>query len=1201
MSDGKPVYTKVTIDGIDISSYLTSWNRTDTEGSDFIKSINIITNRGIENIIILDSNSLILKEVVVTRGSVTSTDTIIFKGVLKDFTLIGNSLVQFNCMDKLYLTTKNLITYSFDKDIDTEAGVISEILKTTINDYSDLTADNTSVQNSGTVNVLDKWVCKSETVYDKCKKLAELLSWILYYNPITDKVYFEPKGFTNNSTTIQLGVNLIESPKWKTDETLLYNRIRVDGAVQNTSTIESGRIGTTTGYTTSSILLTHKPLTTRVLCDAANPPTTEKIYGVQNSTVSFDYYIDSEEQKVYWNSTFTPGATDYVIVEYTYMKPTPISYSNTESINTYGLKEVAKVKDELKEVADAELFAKQFITDHKNPTLSSELKVINISDVAIGQSIRVVDLTNNIDAFFKIYKIEMNYPYKFDKIYVTSNILEESDYDVMISRRIKQLEIRDRNDFETLISMTEIYEEAIYENVYFKILNGTDTIYLSNNYNTYTEDFSDSEFENLTSIFTQTADTSLTGTQPTTSARGYRIYTNIACNLYSVTKITGNGSTRVILKTDAGATIDTATFIGNVATFTVPSALSASTYYRIESDDSGGSYQYNWKTNSSYPFNNTYINFVSGSFDGSGTYTDAWNIISLNIEVADYTTGTWDSTAIDDAVLYETQQLVSEPFAVSNYSTNNNLYVKTNIIIDGYNLDNSKFYIGENTNSGIIYSEINLVGTNTFKSGYTYLQNTNKYGINFKLSKTTETPDLFTTVDFDYSDMSTNLLGCKFSKDNTTLVCYDSSYIYIYTITDDTFTFLQKYTLENPVGINIKISISYNSDYIGIVYTDDTLNKNKIIILEKHNDGLYYLQIPPIISVVDSVTIPIIEFSNTSNYFIMTNPTNDTWDVCKINLNNIEIIQSFSFDTSISTDELDYAYWNSDDSYIVLVGTVYGTMCGLQLIKRVGATFTAMPTAFSLDSGTATGGGATSLQDTSKSWDTNEWAGKRVAIYEGLQAGSNAIITSNTSDTLTIGATFPVYQLWSGTPDGTSKYKILDLPLDNSMDGYEQQFINSTFSNAGDYFITTAWAYTSYPTTAYGTAVYKRTGDAFSQVTQSLPHPAYQASFNGLTFSKDDEILFMFKDNNTVNKYCYELNKTTDVFTQLTNSDVFDNIQTYSKNGKGALRINTSSDLKYLVFNEYNSVSPPTLGPIRLYKRDLVTVNEVKIVYEVDE
>jgi hypothetical protein len=624
MTSGKPIYTKVTIDNIDISDYLMSWTKSDTDGSDFIKSISIITNRGLENVITLDSDSLILKEVVVTRGDVTSTDYIIFKGVLKDFTLVGNSLISINCLDKLYLTTKNIITYSFDKDIDTEAGVISEILKTLINDYTSLTADATSVQDSGTINILDKWICKAETVYDKCKKLAELLSWILYYNPEDDLVHFEPKGFVNNSTIIQNQVNIIEPPKWKIDESLLYNKIRIDGASQETSTIESGQIGVTGDYTTSSISLLQKPLTTRVLCDAVDPPTTEKTFGIQNSSTSYDYYVDGENKKIYWSSTFTPGGSDYVIIEYTYMKPTPIIYSNIDSIAKYGEKYSAKIKDELKEVDDAELFAKQYINDHKNPIQSTEIKVINIKDMDVGQSIQIIDTTNNINNFFKISKLEMNYPYKYDKVSVTSDILEEADYGIMVTRRIKQLEIKDRNDFESLIEIKDFYDNIIAEDRY--------------------------------AILTK--------------------------SVISDGFILGHESFGIIGTSPLGVSYSSS----DVTQF-------------IEQSEK------------------KYVElFIDDTFKTS-------------------TTGTWDTTD-GQLELVNGNEAISSAFAVDINNSSNNTYTSARFEITGTALDEITYYIGENNNVSITYTEVTTTGSTTFRTGTIYLTGTNKYGLNWKVEAT---------------------------------------------------------------------------------------------------------------------------------------------------------------------------------------------------------------------------------------------------------------------------------------------------------------------------------------------------------------------------------------------------------------------------------------------------------------------------------
>ena len=72
------------------------------------------------------------------------------------------------------------------------------------------------------------------------------------------------------------------------------------------------------------------------------------------------------------------------------------------------------------------------------------------------------------------------------------------------------------------------------------------------------------------------------------------------------------------------------------------------------------------------------------------------------------------------------------------------------------------------------------------------------------------------------------------------------------------------------------------------------------------------------------------------------------------------------------------------------------------------------------DSGTATGTQtSTTLQDTTKSWTTDEYANHIVQITGGTGIGQWRSVTSNTSNTLTVAA-------WSTTPDATSTYRITE-------------------------------------------------------------------------------------------------------------------------------------------------------------------------------
>src|SRR3989441_601281 len=71
------------------------------------------------------------------------------------------------------------------------------------------------------------------------------------------------------------------------------------------------------------------------------------------------------------------------------------------------------------------------------------------------------------------------------------------------------------------------------------------------------------------------------------------------------------------------------------------------------------------------------------------------------------------------------------------------------------------------------------------------------------------------------------------------------------------------------------------------------------------------------------------------------------------------------------------------------------------------------------ESGTASGGTSTTLVDASKLWSTNLWAGRPVSITSGTGVGQTSPVSSNTATTLTVSPA------WTTTPDATSKYVIL--------------------------------------------------------------------------------------------------------------------------------------------------------------------------------
>jgi hypothetical protein len=113
----------------------------------------------------------------------------------------------------------------------------------------------------------------------------------------------------------------------------------------------------------------------------------------------------------------------------------------------------------------------------------------------------------------------------------------------------------------------------------------------------------------------------------TSNSLWYRILCNNSWKINFVVK-KNTDAVRCVLKSDAWATLATATFSGNIATFTSWAEIYAWTYYRVECDNSGGSYTYYQDTTPSFP---TWVNISYNTGSNSWANTGAWyNIESIN-------------------------------------------------------------------------------------------------------------------------------------------------------------------------------------------------------------------------------------------------------------------------------------------------------------------------------------------------------------------------------------------------------------------------------------------------------------------------------------------------------------------------------------------------------------------------------------------
>ena len=454
MTQGKPKLGKVTIDGIDASSFVVSSDLNPQIGQ-VVKSIIIDLHRNVYNSIPNLQSSPNNLTVVVQRGVTVSTEQTIFQGKVVQRDTVGNRVV-LKCNDNLFEAVKKNVTKTFDKNVDTEAGKISDIFITLVG-LAGLTADSSSVTDSGTVIVLDKFICNNVDIIDRLEVLVELLNWQLFYNSSDDKVYLQPKGARSGTNTLTIGINVLNRPRWIRDGTKVVKKAVIFGGPIDTQTQESfNGDGAETEFTLTKIARNVK-----VTVDG-----TLQTGGAEDQSVSgTDYFLrkviksgtDTQVSQIKFDSGSIPGAgANNVVVDYTFASPITISDENTVSD---GL-ETRIDKPDLITVEDCRIYLTKFMERHSEDFLRTTLAVTNITDMEVGQSVRVVDTHEGIDDTFTITKLRKRFPYAFDEVTVDNEPLDTEDWEISIEDRIRRIEERLLEE-ETLVIFNRTAKRTI--------------------------------------------------------------------------------------------------------------------------------------------------------------------------------------------------------------------------------------------------------------------------------------------------------------------------------------------------------------------------------------------------------------------------------------------------------------------------------------------------------------------------------------------------------------------------------------------------------------------------------------------------------------------------------------------------------------------------------------------------------------------
>jgi len=474
-----PVNKFVSINGIDVSSYVITFSQ-DEEWGGVVGQFSLVVAKSIANVIDLTLEKPFYP-IIVKRGPVTGEEVTIFQGKLVDHVEM-NGRISLYCQDKYIDARHKIANTSFDKNIDSEAGVLSEIYLTLFDTYTDITVDSTSIQNSGSALVVDKFVCNNTKVYERGNDIAVYLDWQHYYDSRTDKGYLEPKGYVDETTVLTVGDNVVKALDWSYVKVKMFNIITIIGAEQDAQTSEffDGDASET------EFQLQFTPTSVKVFVGSSNfdpygtgtkpsdDPNNLEVggkIGSTSGTYDYEYDEDPKVKHVKFQDTSIPSNnTKNIEVQYTYKLPTPVKIKDLSSIETYEVEiEHVVTKEDIKTVADAEVFGRGQLAKYSVPFVSTQLLVIGEQDIRVGRTYRVVDVNKGIDRYLIVTKIKRQFPYKPDEITVGDEILKTNDWGVITNDRIKRLEEKEGKTTDLLVQVLEFNREVQYRRRYAQI------------------------------------------------------------------------------------------------------------------------------------------------------------------------------------------------------------------------------------------------------------------------------------------------------------------------------------------------------------------------------------------------------------------------------------------------------------------------------------------------------------------------------------------------------------------------------------------------------------------------------------------------------------------------------------------------------------------------------------------------------------
>lgn len=455
----KVIINSVTIkdtDGEPDPNKLISWEY--EKDDETISEAKLVLPRTVNDLVDLTNGQV----VEIWGGWTTSTDRRYFYGFIDNIKSSG-AIIEVQCKNEMITLVRKNVNKIYESGIDASAGEVSEIVEDLIETYGGMTG---TVQASGTEDGkrIDQFKCINSDIFERIMALKKALDWDLYYDDSTRVVFFEPVGYNDSGITLTVGTEIVGIPDWEFDDTYMINDLRIDGATSQTNITESGQIGTDTGYTTASVLLTNTPDVVEIYMDENTPPTTQQIGGTKDTSTGHFYYVD-KEKKMIMPATDTTFTTDhYAIVNYVWSAPAPIHMINQDSIDTYGIKQKVVELSDVSSVADAESRATSILSKRSVPFITGNLLVKSLAaNIPLrGETIKIIDTRTptvnglELTGEYVVSGIKYKFPSATEELIVGDKNWRLADWQTGTEERLKRLEEQFIRNQDILVELIDI-------------------------------------------------------------------------------------------------------------------------------------------------------------------------------------------------------------------------------------------------------------------------------------------------------------------------------------------------------------------------------------------------------------------------------------------------------------------------------------------------------------------------------------------------------------------------------------------------------------------------------------------------------------------------------------------------------------------------------------------------------------------------